>query len=130
MCTICFRICAQKLKTVFLGLNLFAFKQSSPLAVEQNCAKIVQIVQNCAFAETADELWWVEVEIFLFHLWFFLALFIKYAVRCRGMMLHCSMRYRSNMLRLNILHKPVPHCIQHCAGIVQNCSMEDQGSRC
>ena len=23
------------------------------------------------------------------------------------------------MLRLNILHKPVPHCIQHCATIVQ-----------
>jgi hypothetical protein len=29
------------------------------------------------------------------------------------------MRCRINMLRLNILHKPVPHCIQHCATIVQ-----------
>jgi hypothetical protein len=44
-------------ETVFLGLNLFAFKKSDSLAFEQNCAKIVQIVQNCAFAETADELW-------------------------------------------------------------------------
>ena len=43
-----FAFFAQKLKTVFLGLNLSAFKQSNPLATDQNCAKIVQIVQNCA----------------------------------------------------------------------------------
>jgi hypothetical protein len=29
------------------------------------------------------------------------------------------MRCRINMLRLNILHKPVPHSIQHCSTIVQ-----------
>jgi len=54
------------------------------------------------------------VGIFLFHQ-FFLALIINYAVRCRGLMLRGSLRCRSNMLRLNILHKPVPHSIQHCA---------------
>jgi hypothetical protein len=53
------------------------------------------------------------IEIFLFDQWF-LALFNKYAAWCRGTMLHCSMRCRINMLRLNILTKPVPHSIQHC----------------
>ena len=55
-------------KTVFLGLGLVAFSVSNLLAL---CGPLCAIVQHCAFAESTDDPWWVEVEIFLFHLWFF-----------------------------------------------------------
>jgi len=110
-------LCAQWRKVAFLGLGQVAFSLGSCLAL---CRPLCAIVHHCAFPGTLDEAWWVEVEVFLWGQWF-LALTIKYAVWCRGMMLLGSLRFRINMLRLNILHKPVPHCIQHCAPISDHC---------
>jgi len=47
----------------------------------------------------------------------FLELCSKYAVWYRGMMFLGQSRCRINMLRLNILTKPMPQCIWYCASL-------------